>query len=377
MPPLRVGLIGAGQIAKPHIAAFRMLSSLYADAANIELDMVAEATEGLAQKAAKRYGFKRWTADWRKLTGDPSLGIVVIATPTYLHKEPAIDAIENGKNVLCEKPLAMNAHEARLMHRAAEKAGVVNMTGFNFRRVPAIEFARQLIERGELGEIYHFRCQNFEDWGAAESTPMAWRFRRRTAGSGALADLGSHVIDLTRHIFGNPSFVAAASRTYTREWENGPNRGRRPKVDVDDASLALLRLQNGAVGVLEASWVASGKKAGLEFEAYGSRGSLFFDMERPGELEIYEDGDAPELRGYRRVLTGPEHPYSKALVLGQPAIGMGYEESIVNEVYDFTTAVRDSKTVSPNFFDGWKALQVADAIVKSSETKSWVRILRP
>lgn len=378
MPTLRVGFIGAGQIAKPHVAAFQMLSSLFADAANVELDMVAEATEGLAQRAAKRYGFKRWTADWRKLTSDPHLDIVDILTPTYLHKGPAIDAVENGKNVLCEKPLAMNSREAREMYRAAEKAGVVNMTGFNFRRVPAIAFAKRLIEGGQIGRIYHFRCQNFEDWGADEGTPMAWRFRRTTAGSGALADLGSHVIDLTRHVFGTPTSVTAANRTYTRERKNEPNRGRRKgRVDVDDTTLALLRLQGGAVGVLEASWVASGKKAGLEFEAHGSGGSLFFDMERPGELEVYENGDAAELRGYRRVLTGPDHPYSDGLVLGAPAVGMGYEASIVNEIYDFTAAVRDSRAVLPSFYDGWKALQIADAMVESSESKQWVRIPRP
>jgi predicted dehydrogenase len=373
---IRLGLIGAGQIAKAHVAAYLALPALYSGAETVELELVGEVTEGLAKAAAERYGFKRWTTDWRKVTRDSRVDLVDIVTPTYLHKSPAIDAAEHGKNVICEKPLSANSFDAEKMYLAAEKAGVAHMVGFNFRRVPAIAFAKELIKSNALGRIFHLRCQFFEDWGANESAPMVWRYRKSTAGSGALADLGSHTIDLIRHIFAEPESVCAIAQTFIRDRPGKRGQPRKERVDVDDVTISLLKFKNGAIGIVEASWVASGRKIGPDFEIHGSRGSVSFCMERPNELEVYKNDDPDELRGYRRILTGPAHPYSEGLIFGAPSVGMGYEESMVNQMYDLTNAIKKSKSVSPSFYDGWKAQQIIDAILESQHNRIWVNLPR-
>jgi predicted dehydrogenase len=373
---LRLGLIGAGQIAKTHIVAFSALPALYSDTDGYELEMVAEVTDERAKAAARRFGFRRWTSDWRMVTKDSHVDLVDIITPTYLHKAPAIDAAEHGKNVLCEKPAATNSLDAEKMYRAAEKAGVIHMVGFNYRRVSAVTFAREIIQRNELGRIYHVRCQFLEDFSSNPSAPATWRYRASTAGSGALADLGSHAIDMVRYVFAQPESVCAARQTFIHGRPMKGARTRKGRVNVDDATVSLLRFKEDAIGVVQASWVATGRKVGLEFEAHGSKGSLYFNMERPNELQVYMNDDPPELRGYRTVLTGPLHPYSEGLVLGSPSVGMGYVDSMVNQIHDLTLAIRHHKLVTPTFYDGWKAQQVLDAIIESSERRSWVDVPR-
>jgi predicted dehydrogenase len=208
LKPIRVGLIGGGAVARAHVSGFTNVPDFFATDSGFEKRIIAEATPELARRAAKRWGFRRCTADWKEVTRSDEVDLIDVVTPTYLHVEPSIDALEHGKSVLCEKPLATTSHDARRMLDAAKRAGATTMVGFNYRRVPAVTLARQMIKDGRLGRIYHIRSQFFEDWGGPDC-PHTWRFRSETAGAGALADLGSHALDMIRYLVGEPTEVCA------------------------------------------------------------------------------------------------------------------------------------------------------------------------
>ncbi|HEV8632886.1 MAG TPA: Gfo/Idh/MocA family oxidoreductase [Chloroflexota bacterium] len=387
MKQLNIGLVGAGFVGKLHALAQAAMPMFFWPAPAMPVrKMIAEATEDLAREAALRFGFERHTADWRKLVEDPAIQVVAIATPNDQHAEIAIAAAAAGKHILCEKPLGRDAAEAKRMLDAVERAGVVNMVGHQFRRTPAVAFARKLIDEGAIGRILSCRGTYLQDFGADPDVPLLWRFRKSVAGSGALGDIGSHALDMLRYLVGEVAAVHAVARTYVHErplpqpgQTTIPIPGSAPRrdaptgrVDVDDEVLAMLRFTNGAVGSLEASRNAFGRLNFLTFEIHGDRGALCFNYERRDELQVFFADDPVDRRGFRTVYTGPAHPYGEYWPIA--GIGIGYGDTKVMEYYDFVKAVAEGTAVSPSFRDGYRIAQVCDAILESADRRSWVEL---
>jgi predicted dehydrogenase len=375
MKSVGIGMIGAGQISKSHVLGFSSISLLHGpQSLKSDLVAVAEVNERLAKEAAHNLGFRRWTADWREVTRSDDVDLVDIITPTYMHKEPAIDAADHHKNILCEKPLSTDSKQSKEMYEAAKRAGIKHMVGFNYRRLSAVSFAKKLIDEGNLGRIYHFRASFLEDWGADPNFGFTWRFQSKNAGAGALADLGSHSLDLARYLVGDVAAVCGIQDTFIPERPVQKNSSGAGKVDVDDTTMCLLKFRNGTLGRIDTSWCAMGRKVYFEFELNGSEGSVFFNLERPNELQIYSSEDSKDRRGYKTVLMGPVHPYGQGIVFPAPGAGMGFEESLVNEIHDLMDGIQNGQEVLPSFYDGWKVNQMIDAILESERKQAWVQL---
>ncbi len=373
MSPIKVGLVGGGAIARAHAIGFNNISVFFGDKPGFELYKLAEANDSLAEAAAKRYSFNNWTSDWRKVTNDPDVTLVDVATPTFLHKDPAIDALEHGKSVICEKPLSSNAADAKEMYSVAKRNGNVTMVGFNYRRVPLVTFARDMIRNGRLGKIFQIRTHFIQDW-ATPNFPLTWRFNSKQAGAGALADLGSHAIDMIRYLVGEPTAVCAQTVTIIENRPLPNEKDVKGKSDVDDTTFALLRLEGGIAAEVNASWIASGRKLQMGFEVNGSEGSVYFDMERPNELRYYSSHDSETEQGFKTIYGGQRHPYGDVLVFGVPSIGMGYLDSLTNQMRDLMAGVAKGEQLQPSFYDGWRVNQIMEAILKSALTERWVSV---
>ncbi len=387
MRQLNVGLIGAGFVGKLHALAYAAMPMFFWPPPAFPVrKMMAEATEDLAREAALRFGFERYTSDWRRLVEDPEIHVVDIAVPNSLHAEMAIAAAEAGKHILCEKPLARNAAEAKRMLDAVERAGVVHLVGHQYRRTPAVAFARKLIDEGAIGKIVSYRGIYLQDFGVDPNVPRVWRFQKSEAGSGALGDIGTHALDMARYLAGEIVAVNATLRTIIAERPLArPGQGIMPlsqaeraadartgKVDVDDEIMALLRFANGAVGSLEASRNAPGRHNHLGFEIHGDRGSIYFNLERLDEIQAFFLDDPVDRRGFRTIYTGPAHPYGEYWPL--TAAGIGYGDIKAMECFDFMKAVAEGATISPNFRDGYRLALICDAILESAERQSWVEL---
>lgn len=385
MRTVNVGLIGSGFMAKAHSLAYANVGMYFwPRSLQPRRLVVADVSEKLAQDAAARYGYERAVVGWQAAVEDPEVELVDICTPNSLHRDIAIAAAQRGKHILCEKPLALNAAEAEEMYRAAERAGVVHMVAFNYRRTPAVVLARQLIEQGRLGRIYNFRGHFLSEWAADPEAPISWRFKKALAGSGAAGDVASHVIDLARYLVGEITEVVAVAARWVEERpatdspydaigrRSGPAT-RREKVEVDDEVSFLLRFDNGAIGRVEASRFAWGRKNYVGCEINGSEGSIVFNYERLQELHYYPASDPDEVRGFRTILTGPQHPYGSALwPVG--GFGVGYVETKVIEVHELLEGIAVGQAVPPTFYDGWKVAQVVDAALRSAETRQWEQV---
>jgi predicted dehydrogenase len=320
--------------------------------------------EGAVREAAARYGYAAAYTDWRDLIADPAVQLVDNGGPNNLHLEASVAAAEAGKHVLCEKPLGRTAAEARAMLDAVTRAGVTHMVGFNYRFVPAVRKARELIHSGALGRLYHFRARYLQDWLADETTPYTWRLNKAEAGSGALGDLGSHVVDLARFLIGEPASVSATLTTFTSERPGGT-------VDVDDAFAATVEFASGAIGTLEATRAATGNKNGLFFEANGSNGSIRFNLERLNELEVCAGSD-----GFAdRLITSPSDPFMRYWWPSGHIIG--WEHTFVHEFAHLLECIANGNDVAPyaaNFEDGYRASVVCDAIADAARERTHVRI---
>jgi predicted dehydrogenase len=331
---------------------------------------------------AEKFGYKRTFENWQELDKDSDLGVVDICTPPYMHAEPAILALESGKHVLCEKPLARTGEEAKRMLRVAEKSGMKHMTGFNYRFIPAVSYAKKLVEDGFIGRIYNFRGAylNIEvgDSGYLNPNfPLDWHFTSETAGYGAISDLGSHIIDIARFLVGEVNSVTGATATFVNERPLPNSPGKKGKVEVEDSAVAAVKFENGALGVIEASWMAPGRKDFLRFEINGSEGSLRFNLERINELEVFSLKDSNAMRGFRDVLTTSKvHPMMEKFWVEQGG-GFGWDHTFVNEIYHFTDCIVNDKSVNPTgatFHDGYKNCMIIDAIVKSAAEERWLTI---
>lgn len=365
-----VGLLGTAFMGRAHAHAYRTLLSMGAPLpAPVALQAVAGRDAPRTAAFAERFGVARSSTDWREIIDDPEVTVFDNVGPNHLHAEPTLAALAAGKHVVCEKPLALNADEAWELLAAARRAGVKHMCAFNYRFVPAVKLARQLIAEGRLGEIRHFRARYLQDWLVDPAAEVTWRLRSDHAGSGALGDLGSHIIDLARFLVGEIECVAGATQTFVHE-----RAGER--ADVDEAFQALIGFESGASGTLEASRVCPGRENSLVFEVNGTQGSVVFDLERVNELWVYR-GDGPrQLRGLQRVLaTDPSQPGLAGW--WPPGHVLGWEHTFIDELHHFLAAVMSGGEVGPDgatFEDGYRAAVVCDAVLASARSGNAERV---
>jgi predicted dehydrogenase len=354
-----VGMLGYAFMGKAHANAYRTLSYMtWPPPLAPELVAIAGRNEEAVSEAARRYGFAKHVTDWHDLVSDPGITLFDNAGPNDLHAEPTIAAAQAGKHVICEKPLGRDAAESHETWQRVEAAGVKHMCAFNYRFVPAVRLARQIVESGEVGEIRHFRASYLQDWGA--TTEEVWRFEKAAAGSGALGDLAAHVVDLARYLVGEVQAVSAIAATF------------QPGREVDDAVEAAVAFEGGAVGTIEATRFATGRKNAFRWELNGSKGSIAFDLERLNELQVHFEGSSPgaSTQGFRTVLvTEADHPFMEHW--WPPGHIIGWEHTFVHEIHHLLAAIRDGTDVAPHgatLRDGYRAAEVCDAILRSAQT---------
>lgn len=373
MAHVNVALIGYAFMGRAHSNAWRQVGPFFSPKLTPRLKVLCGRNLKNVRTAAAQLGWEEAATDWREVVNRPDIDIVDIATPGDSHAEIAIAAARAGKVVFCEKPLANTVKEAKQMLAAVKKAGVIHMICHNYRRAPAVMLARQLIESGRLGDIRHYRGTYLQDWVADPKVPLYWRLKKEAAGSGALGDILSHSLDLAHFLVGDVTECSAMLETFVKERPLPENPRAKGTVTVDDAAATLVRFDNGALGTIEASRFAFGRKNYNAFEINGSKGSLIFNMERMNELEVYFTGDEKHVQGFHTVMvTEPHHPYFKAWWPAGHIIG--YEHTFIHTVHDLLEAVAADEIPTPNFEDGVKNQRVLAAMEKAAATKRWVTV---
>ncbi|MBN2393110.1 MAG: Gfo/Idh/MocA family oxidoreductase [Anaerolineae bacterium] len=377
-PQVGVGMLGYAFMGKAHSNAYKKIAyMMYPPPAVPVLAAVCGRNEDAVAEAAKRYGYATYYTDWREMLKDESVQLFDNGAPNNMHAEPSIAAAQAGKHVFCEKPLGRNPEESKAMWEAVEKTGVKHMVAFNYRFVPAIRQARELIESGALGRIYHYRAVYLQEWVMPHyDTPMVWRLNKAEAGAGSIGDLGAHIIDLGRFLVGEIESVGAMTRTFIPE--RPLSDGTMAKVDIDDAFVATVSFANGVIGTLEATRFAAGRKNHEVIEINGEKGSIVFDLERLNELEVYWVGEGrKETQGFTHVLVSePYHPWwSNWWPQGHM---IGWEHSFVHELTHFLDCIVNDKDVAPygaTFEDGYRADCVCAAITESAQTRRQVDVV--
>jgi predicted dehydrogenase len=382
---LSVGMIGYKFMGKAHSNAWRQAPRFFDLPAEVRLKTICGRDEKAARRAAAEFGWASVASDWRAVIDDPEIDIVDVSTPNDTHAEIALAAAEAGKAILCEKPLGMNVAECERMVAAVKKARVVNMVCHNYRRIPAIALARQMIERGDLGErIYHYRARYAQDWITDPDFPLVWRLQSKVAGSGAHGDINAHIIDLARYLVGELREVCGVMETFIKERPLPKSAGGlsakgnagRGRVTVDDAVSMIGRFRNGALANLEATRFAHGRKNNIAIEINGSKGSLAFDFEDMNRLQYYSGDDPKDRRGFRDIIvTESSHPYAGRW--WPPGHIIGYEHTFVHTFADFIRAVVAGKSVQPTFRDGLENQRVLEAVEQSAKKKQWVKLYKP
>jgi predicted dehydrogenase len=363
MAEIGIGMLGYAFMGKAHSNAFRKIAYMtWPPPLEPRLVGIAGRSETAVQEAAERYGYEYATKDWRELVNDDRIGLFDNGGPNSLHAEPTIAAAEAGKHVVCEKPLGRDADESYEIWRRVAATGVKHLCAFNYRFVPAVRLAREMIDAGELGELRHFRGRYLQDWGD-DPTLDTWRFQPDEAGSGALGDLGAHVVDLARFLAGEISSVAGFVKTFL------------PGRQVDDAVEAAVEFESGAVGTIESTRLALGRRNAFQWEINGSQGSVAFDMERLNELQVFRaDGD--RARGFKTVLVSEtNHPFWEHW--WPPGHIIGWGDTFVHELHHMLRAIADDVEIAPHgatFEDGYRASEVGDAILRSGEAGERVRV---
>ena len=361
-----VGMLGYAFMGKAHSNAYKKVAYMtWPPPLMPRLVAICGRDEPAVAEAARRYGYESYTTDWKNLVRDDRIQLFDNGAPNDLHAAPTIAAAEAGKHVICEKPLGRTTPESHRIWKRVDATGVKHMCAFNYRFVPAVRLAREMLEAGELGEIYHFRGRYLQEWITDPKFPKVWRLDRKTAGSGALGDLGAHVIDLARYLVGEIPAVMGATRTFIKDRPGG-------KVDVDDAVEAIVEFEGGAFGTIEASRMCLGRKNGLSFEINGSKGSIAFDLERLNELQVHIPRSRPAkgAQGFRDVLvTEADHPFLQWWWPHGHVIG--WEHAIVHELRHLLDCIATDKPVGPHgatFEDGYRASAVCDAMLRSAST---------
>ncbi|MFG1678106.1 Gfo/Idh/MocA family protein [Micromonospora sp. NPDC049282] len=381
-------MVGYAFMGAAHSQAWRTVNRVFDLPAKVRMSLVCGRDEPKVAEAADRLGWDGYTTDWRRLVESDEIDVVDICTPGDSHREIALAALAAGKHVLCEKPLANTVAEAREMTAAAARAresGARAMCGFNYRRVPAVALMRQLVADGRLGEIRHVRAVYLQDWIVDPQFPLVWRLQKDRAGSGALGDIGAHIIDLTQYVTGQLiTGVSALTETFVRQrplpagssglaaQADGNGRGTG-EVTVDDAAVFVARLDGGGLATYEATRFATGRKNALRVEINGSRGSVVFDLERLNELEFLDATRPAVEQGFSRILvTEPEHPYLGAW--WPPGHIIGYEHSFTHQMRDFVEAVATGADPTPSFADALQVQLVLDAVERSAAAAAWVEV---
>jgi predicted dehydrogenase len=373
VPEIGVAMLGYAFMGKAHTNAYKKIPyMMYPPPAIPRLVSVCGLGEEAVKEAALRYGYEHYCTDWRMVVDRDDVDLFDNGGPNDVHAEPTIAAAKNGKHVLCEKPLARTAEEAKTMLEAVEKAKVKNMVAFNYRFVPAIRQIRNLIDSGALGKIYHWRAVYLQEWILPHyNTPRIWRLNKDVAGSGAIGDLGAHIIDLAHYLVGGIKSLSAYTKTFIEERESENDPSKIEKVDVDDAFVAALEFENGALGTLESTRFAAGRKNYNVFEINGEKASIHFNLERFNEFEIfYVDHEPKETQGWTNVLvTEGHHPWWENWWPHGHIIG--WEHTFVHEITHLLDCIVNDKPVGPHgatFEDGYRAAVICDAIGESADS---------
>ena len=367
MKTINVALIGYKFMGRAHSNAWRQAASFFDVPVKPVLKTIVGRDEAGVRDAAERFGWQEHTTSWEEVVRREDIDVVDICTPGDTHLPIALAAAEAGKVVFCEKPLANNVADAERMLEAVRAAGVIHMLCHNYRRVPAVTLAKRLIEEGRIGVVRHYRGTYLQDWLVNPEVPRVWRLEKSKAGSGALGDIASHSIDLARYLVGEITEVAGLLETFVKERPAPEGKGLLP-VEVDDAALSLVRFEDGAVGSIEATRFAPGRRNYNRFEVNGSKGSLVSNLERMNELELYTE-EGPE-SGFRTILaTDPTHPFMEGW--WPPGHIIGYEHTFTHTVLDLLRAIAEGKQPKPDFEDGVRTQKVLDAIERASTSRRW------
>lgn len=389
MKNLNIAVIGAGFMCKAHVVGMSNMPKLFWPAPVMPVfKTVCDIVPEIASEAKIRFGFEKSCTDWRDVIADPEIDAVHICTPNDSHAEISIAALKAGKHVLCEKPMASNIEDAEKMAAAATdaaKLGIISMNAYQYRRVPALVFAKNLIEEGKIGDILNIRCQYLQSWSADPNSPLSWRFQKKISGHGTLGDIASHVIDIAQYLAGDIDEVISIMQTYIDErpvQESGVDSlgtvkggvgSKKEKVDTDDEDLMLLRFANGTVGSLEATRNAWGRHNFIDVEVHGSKGSILFNYERLNELKVCYADDPDTERGFKTIYTSPAHPYGD-VTWNIAGMNIGYGELKAIEMYDFAKAIASGEQPSTCFNTAYRVEKVAEACARSSASNSWEKI---
>ena len=382
MAEIGVGLVGYKFMGRTHSNAYRQLPRFFEVDPVPRMAAICGRDEAGVREAADSLGWESYETDYRELVARDDVGLVDVVTPGNSHHEVVLAALEAGKHVICEKPLANTLSEAKEMVEAARSAGTVNTVCFNYRRAPAVQLAKKLIDEGRLGTIRHWRATYLQDFIMDPGFPLIWRLKKDLAGSGALGDIGAHIIDLSRFLVGDVSEVVGMTETFVKErpLEEASAGGglsasggvETGEVTVDDAAAFLARFENGAMGTFEATRFAAGRRNKNAFEINGSKGSIAFDLERMNELEVFFVDDDNDVQGFRTVnVTEPGHPYVGAW--WPPGHIIGYEHTFVHTMKDLMDGIKVGKSPSPTFEDAYRVQAVLDAVERSASGEGWTR----
>ena len=374
---LNIGLIGYGFMGRAHSNAYAQVNKFFDLGYEPVLKAACARKEDKLKPFAENWGWESMESDWRKLIARDDIDVVDISVPNNLHRDIAVAAAQAGKMILCEKPLAMNAAEGLEMTEAVEKAGVANMVWFNYRRVPAISLAKQLIDEGRLGRIFHYRAKYLQDWTINENVPLGgqtlWRLDIDAAGSGVTGDLLAHSIDTAIWLIGGVDKVCGMTETFVKERELQDQPGVRMPVGIDDACAFLAKFKNGALSTFESTRYARGRKNQNTFEVNGEHGSLYFDLEDAHQLQYYDNRLDSHVHGWQTILvTDFEHPYMNKYWV--PGCTIGYEHTFINALADFIKGLDTGVPVRPNFRDALETQRVCDAALKSAKTEKWEKV---
>jgi len=369
---VNIGIVGTQFMGRAHSNAWMDVGKFYDLPAMPVMKAACDNVAENLEPFCKRFGWQSREKDWQKLVARDDIDVIDICTSNNVHMPIAVAAAKAGKHVICEKPVAMNADEAKAMLDAAKAAGVLHMVAFNYRRVPAIALAKQIIEEGKIGKVFHFNAVYYQDWLVDPAFPYVWRHDKSVAGSGAHGDMNAHIVDLARFLVGEVEAVCGAEEVFIKERQM-PGGSGKGTVTADDALFSLARFADGALGSFMATRFASGRKNYLRFELFGSEGSLLFNLERLNEIQYYTRSEAGREQGFRTILaTESDHPYINKW--WPPGHIIGWEHTFIHEVGDFLTAVGTNQPIAPNFYDGLRNQQVLDAMQQAAAKKTWIDV---
>src|SRR5690349_13235510 len=373
---LNIGMIGYGFMGRAHSNAYRQVSQFFDLEYRPVLKAICARSPDKAKAFAYKWGYESVETDWRKLVERKDIDLIDICTPNNTHAEIALAAAKAGKMILCEKPLAMNGPQALKMVEAVERAGVPNMVWYNYRRIPAVTLAKQLIDEGRLGRIFHYRARFLQDWTINPELPQGgkdlWRLDVAAAGSGVTGDLLAHCLDTARWQNGEIDTLTAMTETFVKERKHNLT-GKVEKVGIDDACAFLCRFHNASLGNFESTRYARGHKALYTLEINGEHASIFWDLHDLHRLQYFDHRDQGLVRGWRSIhITDGDHPYMKHWWV--PGLQIGYEHTFIHQAADYLAAVGEGKTASPTFHDALKTDYVTSAVLESAAKRSWIKV---